>query len=54
MSAYKSYIHFALTSQDINTTSVMLSLKEATQQVMIPQIENILTTENQKAFVRDN
>jgi adenylosuccinate lyase len=43
LSKYKSYIHFALTSQDINTTSVMLSLKEATQQVMIPQIENILT-----------
>jgi len=42
LSKYKSYIHFALTSQDINTTSVILSLKEATHQVMIPQIEMII------------
>ena len=33
MDNYKEFIHFGLTSQDINNTSVPLSLKEALEQV---------------------
>lgn len=38
---YKEYIHFGLTSQDINNTSVPLSIKEAMIQVMYPALEEI-------------
>lgn len=33
---YKEFIHFGLTSQDINNTAVPLSLKEAIEQVYLP------------------
>jgi adenylosuccinate lyase len=33
---YKEFIHFGLTSQDINNTAVPLSIKESLQQVYIP------------------
>ncbi len=39
LSAYKEFIHFGLTSQDINNTAVPLSLKEAWQAVMLPALE---------------
>ena len=39
LSAYKEFIHFGLTSQDINNTAVPLSLKEAWQAVMLPVLE---------------
>ena len=35
---YKEFIHFGLTSQDINNTAVPLSLKEAINEVYIPQL----------------
>lgn len=35
LDAYKEFIHFGLTSQDINNTSVPLSVKEALQDVSI-------------------
>ncbi len=37
---YKEFIHFGLTSQDINNTSIPLSIKEALEQVYYPQIED--------------
>lgn len=37
---YKEYIHFGLTSQDINNTAVPLSIKEAMIQIMFPAIES--------------
>lgn len=40
--SYKEFIHFGLTSQDINNTSVPLSLKEALQDVYYPQIEELI------------
>ena len=40
--AYKEFVHFGLTSQDINNTSVPLSVKEALAQVLIPQIEELI------------
>ncbi len=39
---YKEFIHFGLTSQDINNTSVPLSIKEALEQVYYPQMEELL------------
>ena len=39
---YKEFIHFGLTSQDINNTSVPLSVKEALEEVVYPQIEELI------------
>ena len=43
MDNYKEFIHFGLTSQDINNTSVPLSLKEALEQVYYPLIEELIS-----------
>ena len=42
LEAYKEFIHFGLTSQDINNTSVPLSIKEAMQEVYYPQLEELI------------
>ena len=42
MEECKEFIHFGLTSQDINNTSVPLSIKEALEQVYYPQIEELI------------
>ncbi|NVJ72748.1 MAG: adenylosuccinate lyase, partial [Flavobacteriaceae bacterium] len=44
LQAYKEFIHFGLTSQDINNTSIPLSLKEAIEDVYVPSIEEVLST----------
>ncbi len=36
------FIHFGLTSQDINNTSVPLSIKEATNEVLVPTISEVI------------
>ena len=40
---YKEFIHFGLTSQDINNTSIPLSVKEAVAQVYLPQLDEVVT-----------
>lgn len=42
LDTYKEFIHFGLTSQDINNTSVPLSIKEALYNVFIPQVEELV------------
>ena len=42
LSQYKEFIHFGLTSQDINNTSVPLSLKEAVLEQYLPQLEEVI------------
>ena len=42
LDAYKEFIHFGLTSQDINNTSVPLSMKESLEQVYYPQVEELI------------
>ena len=42
LEAYKEFIHFGLTSQDINNTSVPLSLKEALEGVYYPLVEELI------------
>lgn len=39
---YKEFVHFGLTSQDINNTAVPLSIKEALHEVIIPQVEELV------------
>ncbi len=41
---YKEFIHFGLTSQDINNTAVPLSLKDAVNHVYLPQISDVIKT----------
>ena len=40
--AYKEFIHFGLTSQDINNTSVPLTIKDALNEVYYPQVEELI------------
>lgn len=49
LDAYKEFIHFGLTSQDINNTAVPLSLKEALAEVYYPQIEELINVLNRMA-----
>ena len=46
---YKEFIHFGLTSQDINNTSVPLSLKEAIEEVYLPTLQRLVDDLKQKA-----
>ncbi|MCF0211746.1 MAG: adenylosuccinate lyase [Bacteroidales bacterium] len=49
LEAYKEFIHFGLTSQDINNTSVPLSIKECHEQVLLPRYQAILALIEEKA-----
>ncbi len=46
---YKEFIHFGLTSQDINNTSVPLSIKDALNEVYYPCIEELISQLNEYA-----
>lgn len=41
LSEFKEFIHFGLTSQDINNTAIPLSLQEALNEVLIPNAQSI-------------
>ena len=49
LDAFKEFIHFGLTSQDINNTSVPLSVKEALADVFYPQVEELIAQLRQYA-----
>ena len=40
---YKEFIHFGLTSQDINNTAIPISLKDALNDVYYPELEKIIS-----------
>lgn len=40
--SYKEFIHFGLTSQDINNTAIPLSVKEAFEEVYIKELQEVL------------
>ena len=42
LEVYKEFIHFGLTSQDINNTSVPLSIKDALNECYYPQLEELI------------
>ncbi|GAB3526486.1 adenylosuccinate lyase [Pontibacter brevis] len=44
LSDYKEFIHFGLTSQDVNNTAIPLSLREADEQVLQPAYQNVQQT----------
>ncbi|UCE69558.1 MAG: adenylosuccinate lyase [Flavobacteriaceae bacterium] len=44
LEAFKEFIHFGLTSQDINNTAIPLSLKEAVLEVYVPSYEDLNNT----------
>ncbi|MDE6711959.1 MAG: adenylosuccinate lyase, partial [Alistipes sp.] len=41
LAEYKEFVHFGLTSQDINNTSIPLSLKEALEEVYYPAVGEV-------------
>ena len=49
-SEFKEFIHFGLTSQDINNTALPLSLKDAHNEVIRPALEDLLEKINLKAY----
>lgn len=49
LEAFQEFIHFGLTSQDINNTSVPLLLKDAIQHGLIPLIREVLTEIEKRA-----
>ncbi|MFO7791145.1 MAG: lyase family protein, partial [Bacteroidales bacterium] len=42
MENYKEFVHFGLTSQDINNTAIPLSIKRAFNDVYLPAMEDVL------------
>ena len=49
VTSFKEFIHFGLTSQDINNTSVPLSIKEALEDVYYPLLEELIEQLNDYA-----
>ncbi len=49
LSAYKEFIHFALTSQDVNNTATPLSIKDAMTQAYLPLLDQLLAALREKA-----
>ena len=39
---YKEFIHFGLTSQDINNTSVPMSIKDSMDEVLVPLVQEVI------------
>ena len=49
LNEFKEFIHFGLTSQDINNTAIPLSLKEFIQREFLPRIQDLLRDMNKAA-----
>ncbi len=49
LESYKEFIHFGLTSQDINNTAVPMSVKEAVHEVYLPALEEVIALLRQYA-----
>ena len=49
LAGHKEFIHFGLTSQDINNTAMPLALKEAWQEVMQPVLDRLIADLTAKA-----
>ncbi|MBO4906671.1 MAG: adenylosuccinate lyase [Bacteroidaceae bacterium] len=49
LDAYKEFVHFGLTSQDINNTAVPLSLQEALNEVYYPMAQKLVEELKQQA-----
>ncbi len=51
---HKEFIHFGLTSQDINNTSIPLSIKEGMLEVLIPAFDEVITMMEEYAIAWAN
>ena len=49
LQAFKEFIHFGLTSQDINNTALPLSLKQACEDVLTPLVNDVIELLRSKA-----
>ena len=49
LAEYKEFVHFGLTSQDINNTAIPLSVKDFIEEVYIPKLNNVLDAINAKS-----
>ena len=54
LSQYQEFIHFGLTSQDINNTSVPLSIKDALNELIYPQLEALIDAIDASATAWDH
>ena len=54
LSQYQEFIHFGLTSQDINNTSVPLSIKDALNELIYPQLEALIEAIDASAAAWDH
>ncbi|MDR0971613.1 MAG: adenylosuccinate lyase [Bacteroidales bacterium] len=54
LSKWKEFIHFGLTSQDINNTAIPLSMKEAHYNVYLPLINRVVDLLEEKAKAWEN
>ena len=54
ISDYKEFIHFGLTSQDVNNTAVPLSIKDAVENVIRPEIEKTVLLMEKMAIQYDH
>ncbi len=50
LSSFKEFIHFGLTSQDINNTAIPLSIKEAVNEVYVPEYFKIFEKLKELAY----
>ncbi len=49
LSQWKEFIHFGLTSQDINNTAVPMSLRDALHEVYLPLLDNLIDALDERA-----
>ncbi len=49
LSEFKEFVHFGLTSQDVNNTAMPAALKDAWQEVLRPAFEDLITALMEKA-----
>ncbi|MFO8086050.1 MAG: adenylosuccinate lyase [Desulfobacterales bacterium] len=49
LSSFKEFIHFGLTSQDINNTALPLSMKEAWLELLLPALNDVIADLDKKA-----
>ncbi len=54
LSQYQEFIHFGLTSQDINNTSVPLSIKDVLNELIYPQLEALIEAIDASATAWDH
>lgn len=50
LSEFQEFIHFGLTSQDVNNTALPLSMRDAWQDVMAPELDSVLHELRDKAY----